>query len=469
MARNESPVRELTPAYVRAQLDEILASEITSLIEIDAGLLVLSYNVATLSCILLAVEREREITTFKDSPPERYTRVSFMNELAEIGLEKDEALVRAVDSVIEKGYLSFTSQGEVRAEISAFTMVGFLDTIFPGMQGMQLIAFAMQMNDEVLSGRKSLEEARASFSQTLKSRGVAVSRKKAEQKASELASGKIAVFQTKDVSHRLKEANALRMAGLKQRRTGGGPTVYSSEGYAAQRATIRDIFDKGPTPEELAAEKARSEARAREEELAKREERILEAERKARELELRERELKTAQEALKQAQEKAELLRRREEEMAAREAELRAMEEKLKAEAEEEEEDAGEETESDDDDIESRIAAFEAELAMPCPLCGSGRVKTERTSSDKEYFTCTNPDCRFVSWARPYHFACPLCKNPFLVETATPSGGRGLKCPRASCPFTRDSLTDPALGDRPAPAGSPVKKKKLVRRVRKKS
>ncbi|MFH1155357.1 MAG: DNA topoisomerase I [Pseudomonadota bacterium] len=461
--------KELTHAFVRAQLDEILAAEITSLIEIDADLLVLSYNVATLSCILLAVEREREIKTFKDSPPERYTHESFLEELYEIGLEQDMGLSRAIDSVIEKGYLSENGNGEIRAEVSAYTMVGFLDTIFPGMQGMNLIAFVMQMNDEVVSGRKSLEDAKASFAQTLKSRGVAVSRKKAEQKATELASEKSGDFQTKDVSRRLKEANALRSSSLKMKRTLQKPTVYSSDGHEAGRVTIKTLFDKGSSTEDLVTEKAMLEARAKAEELARLEERIQEAEKKTREIELREQELKAAQETLRLAEEKAALIRQREQEMAAREVELRAMEAKLRAEAKEQETIETEDEDTDtDDDIESRIAAFEAELAMPCPLCGKGQVVSEKTSKNKDYFTCTNTECRFVSWEKPYHFSCPLCRNPFLIEMTTPSGGKGLKCPRASCSFTQDSLADPSQVRAGAP-GAPVRRKKLVRRVKRRS
>ena len=143
MTSDEMPGQELSHAYVRAQLDEILAEEIMALIEVDADLVMLSYNVATLSCILLAVEREREIKTFVDSPPERYTRESLTDELAEMGLEQDASLDAAIDSVIGKGYLGMAGAGEIEAGIMAYTMVCFLDTIFPGMHGMNLIAFAM--------------------------------------------------------------------------------------------------------------------------------------------------------------------------------------------------------------------------------------------------------------------------------------------------------------------------------------
>ena len=84
-------------------------------------------------------------------------------------------------------------------------MVGFLDNMFPGMQGVNLIAYVLQMNDEVNSGRKTLEVAKSNFASTLKSRGVSVSEDKAEKKATEIISGVVATSpQSKEVSKKLK-------------------------------------------------------------------------------------------------------------------------------------------------------------------------------------------------------------------------------------------------------------------------
>ena len=119
------------------------------------------------------------------------------------------------------------------------------------------------------------------------------------------------------------------------------------------------------------------------------------------------------------------------------------------------------------DDIESRIAAFEAELAMPCPVCSKGKVISEKTSAGKEYYTCSDKDCRFVSWDKPYPFPCPQCKNPYLVEFELPSGEKGLKCPRAGCTYTQDNLLDPVHNlALKAERTVPKKKKRVVRRVR---
>ena len=120
------------------------------------------------------------------------------------------------------------------------------------------------------------------------------------------------------------------------------------------------------------------------------------------------------------------------------------------------------------DDIESRIADFEQTLAMPCPLCSDGRIEEKTTDKGKVFYSCSQKDCRFVSWDKPYHFECPLCKNPYLIEFITPAGTPGLKCPRASCTYSQDNLLTPVqhMAATAAPADTPPKKKKLVRRVK---
>jgi hypothetical protein len=122
----------------------------------------------------------------------------------------------------------------------------------------------------------------------------------------------------------------------------------------------------------------------------------------------------------------------------------------------------------DEADLASRIAAFEAELAMPCPICLDGKIVPVTTAKGKTYYTCSSKGCRFVSWEKPYHFECPLCKNPFLTEFTTPPGDKGLKCPRAGCSYAQNNLLDPRQN--PAPGAGPAKKKKkLVRRVKRRS
>ena len=480
MSIDEKHEQELDPGFVRDQLDEILAQEITALLDIDSKSAMLSFNLASIACITLIVEREREIRQYPESPPERYTKESFIHELAEIGLERDMILEKAVLLVLNNGYISRDTKGLLKAEMSSFMMMGFLDNMFPGMPGMNLVGFVLQINEEVNSGRKTLELARESFQSTLKSRGVLVSKDTAEKKAAEIAAGLGTMpGQTREISLKLKQDNLDRLSKLIKTRK-----KRSME--SAGQLNIKDVFDKGPSKEELEAEKAEEEAQkaaAFARELAEKEEKIKEAEEAAKEaakqleeLERREKELIKAQEEAGKAKQKAAELEAREAVMAEKESRLKALEEKLKQEEEKhriEEEKAAEseeieETEEDilsDEDIESRIAAFESDLTMPCPLCKQGEIISKTTEKGKEFFSCTTPGCRFVSWDKPYHIECPLCKNPFLIETVAPTGEKGLKCPRASCSYRQNNLFDPKQNQVQAVSGASAKKiKKVIRR-----
>ncbi|SLM30135.1 DNA topoisomerase type IA zn finger domain protein [Desulfamplus magnetovallimortis] len=521
---------ELNPTFVRTQLDEILAREIISLIEIDSESALLTYNLSTISAILVAVERDREIKNAKGFPPERYTIDSLTDELEEIGLTHDDTLNDSLKIILDQGYLTKNSHGEIKAEVSAYTIVGFLDRMFPGMQGIQLVAFVLQMADEVLSKRKSLDDAKESFAQTLKNSGVSVTREKAEKKAQEIAS-KQSDGQMREMALKLKEANIKRLAQqrfrekMQMNRDGGKPSFHFDGGSRLDRVKITSVFDNGPSKEELdAIKKAEEEKKLQEEQirvaaLAEKEKKLKEAEaaameleKKAAELAAREQELENARlAAIKIEQAEAEL-KAKQAEIAMKEAELKLKEEQIRAEAEEkarlldeklrlqqqkeeEEEEklrleqekkaqealidrANEISSPAPDDIEARIAAFESELATPCPVCHTGKVKTETTDAGKRYYVCSDSSCRFVSWSQPYHFSCPLCKNPFLVDFQINPVEKGLKCPRASCSFSQKDLGDPALkipnqsastvsNESHDAASSPApKKKRLVRRVK---
>jgi hypothetical protein len=375
-------------------------------------------------------------------------------------------------------------------------MVGFLDNMFPGMQGMNLVAFILQMNEEVNSKRKSLDLAKDSFKSTLKSRGVSVSKDLAEKKASEIVSGRTAPpSRSKEISQKLKKDNVNRLSSLIQQRKKRSVT-------SSAQLNIKDVFDKGPSKEEVAAQQAEEIKRAEEAdrkaaelaaELAQKDKKIQEAEiaakeaaQKLEEIELRERQLLADREAARKSEETAAELSAREAEMAEREARLEALEKRLQLEErlkqeeveKQEQEAAARQREIEheevkkasqaDDDIESQIAAFESQLAMPCPLCKEGTVESKTTEKGKEFFSCTKPECRFVSWDKPYHFECPLCKNSFLTEMTLPNGEKGLKCPRASCSYTQNNLLDPRqnMAAQAANPSAPKKKRRVVRRKR---
>jgi len=80
---------------------------------------------------------------------------------------------------------------------------------------------------------------------------------------------------------------------------------------------------------------------------------------------------------------------------------------------------------------------------LECPICKTGKIISHTTEKGKTYYACTHPDCKFISWGKPYHFPCPLCRNPFLIEYADSSGKVGLKCPRATCSYRQNTLDAP--------------------------
>ncbi len=475
----------LDPSLVRDQLDEILAREITALLDVDSRDVMMSFNLLSISCITLIIEREREIRAYTDFPPERYTRDSLLKELQDIGLDIDESVEKLIDTFLEKGYFSLDEDEGLKAEMPAFMMAGFLDNMFPGMQGMNLVAFILQMNEEVNSGRKTLELAKDSFKSTLKSRGVSVSKDKAAAKASEIVEGRAdkPTAVSREISRKLKKNNLNRLSKLIRRRK-----KRSSE--LTGQVKVQDVFHKPSSKEEDEAQKAemkKAEEIARKaaelaRQLAEKDEKIKEAEEAAKEaarhleeLEQREKKLLADHEEAQRIKEEASRLEELEARMAAKEAELKALEEKLRQEEQEklrhreEEQQRAEHKNLDDEDIESKIAAFESELTMPCPLCKEGEIVSRTTEKGKDFFSCTNPECRFVSWDKPYHFECPLCKNSFLVEMTASNGEKGLKCPRAACSYTQDNLMDPKLNmARKAAAGTAPRKKKrrIVRRKR---
>ncbi len=546
---------------IKDAFDRVLGKHINRLIEVGSDA-TLSFNLATISCLLLVVERDREIKNFPESPPERYVRESLLEDLADMGLEIDDDLMIAFQSLTTYGYVEIGSDNMYHPQLAAIALVNFIDNLFPQMPGMNLVAYVIQLIEEIQTGRKELDVAIDYFEQTLLSRGVALSQQKIQEEEKEQLkqSAVLKVQDPADTARReaeLKKAAVEKLARLRSMGSKSArPSILGRRKGAMGELKSRELFAKGPTPEEIAAEKRAAElleeekkareeaerlaleeerkkaelaekeiaARAREiaeAEIAAAEEKRREAEAAAREaLENAEREAREAREraekAAQEAREEAERIAREEElrkaELAAREEELRkaelaAREEELrKAELEAREKElaareaelsaaAGPPEAADGgqgepaaspaggpSDIESQIAAFEAAMAAPCPICGVGKVLTGTTETGKEYFSCNSDTCNFISWTRPHNFPCPVCRNPFLAEQVFSDGSSGLKCPRATCSYSQHGVADPALAAAPAPASAPPpppgvpgaappeppkKKRRVVRRKKK--
>ncbi|MBU0992380.1 MAG: hypothetical protein KJ737_07785 [Proteobacteria bacterium] len=475
---------------VRSQFDNVLNKHILRLIEIDTESR-LQFDTCTVACLVLLVERDREIKNFPNSPPRRYIRETFLNDLNDIGLELDDDLMETFETLVKLGYVGIDQEEKYSAQISTLALVKFIDNLFSGMPGLNLVAYIIQCIDEILSGRKELKENLSNFEQTLVSRGVAISKQNLKDEEKETIKKTATTFKISKESlaaaEKLKRTNVQKLASLRTL-----AVREPSQQKSAAVSQVKELFPrrehgeadipnsaavKEATQAAIELEQKKEEIRKREEELRKAEEANLELERRKKEIAEKEGEIKKAELAareaeivLKEAELRASQIAAREAQMAAKEAELEAKEAELKA-AHEKEEDS-EETEEDTDEvlsIEDKIAAFEAELAMPCPVCSIGKIVSEKTEKEKEYFACTNKTCKFVSWSKPYHFQCPLCKNPYLVEFTLPDGLFGLKCPRAVCSFNQQGIQDPQTPRQPigamSPGGEqPKKKKKIIRR-----
>ena len=107
-----------------------------------------------------------------------------------------------------------------------------------------------------------------------------------------------------------------------------------------------------------------------------------------------------------------------------------------------------------DDEIAGKIAAFEKELALVCPIYKVNVLTEEKTAAGKIFYTCISEKCNFISWGKPYHIECGRYKNPFLVEVPDSAGQLILKCPRATCQY-RQALT---------PGAVKMVRKRIVRR-----
>jgi len=79
-------------------------------------------------------------------------------------------------------------------------------------------------------------------------------------------------------------------------------------------------------------------------------------------------------------------------------------------------------------------------LGVPCPKCGGDIVEVRsKKRGGKTFYGCTKyPECDFKLWQRPLNEPCPLCKHPFLTETASKKKKK-VVCPRGKeCGYSRE-------------------------------
>ncbi|MEW5947952.1 MAG: hypothetical protein AB1711_00880 [Thermodesulfobacteriota bacterium] len=489
---------QLSISNIRARFNETLGRHIERLIGTRHGIGSLPLNASTIPCLILAVERETDIKNASSFPPERFTEETFLNELAEFGLNPDEEMKASLRDLIQKGYIDASPDSNFSATKTAGSMVRLLDRIFPKMPGVNLIAYLVQTMDEVLSGRKKLETAISQFDQTLQMQGIPLSKQKAPAKPEQTTAKIFRYRQEQARSHvdtaspvlRAQDISRLKVQSFFAKKEGPAKDITSRPGDTEVQRLKESGKTTEPERKRIAAEDARSieespvPAQATPEPSPK--------------YETPEQDLfAQVEDAPRRANlsAPADLPMARPEKTAAvvDEPDRTAVTEKEKTgtesceiqdlpsvdETESETEPVSEQDEDAfaDDIIEKHITAFSEDLASACPVCRIGKIETKQTAKGKSFYTCSNSDCNLISWGKPHHIVCPQCKNPFLIETEDSAGEISLKCPRATCRYRQHLAGEienalPARHDAATPSSlSPKPRRKVVRRrvlVRKK-
>ncbi|HPA16054.1 MAG TPA: hypothetical protein PKV75_12405 [Desulfobacterales bacterium] len=497
-------------SIVSAGFNKILEKHLSIPNEVGAEDTILSINLSLISCLILLADRENKINLSAESPPPRYTNDSLFNDLADIGLHAENDQIAAIRELVETGYVGIQMDGRYQAKKSALTLADSINTVFTGMPGLSLIAYAIQTIEEVLSGRKELDHALDQFQQTLFSRKIRSAGKKESSndpvdKGKKLADGK---YET------LKQTN-LRM--LSKIRSGtkpelNEPMILTRGGYSG-KAEIKEIFPKAEMKTAGGAEDANPENENLSEEMSPKAQIddphsvtfsgiLSDSDQSGEsadtpESDIRIRETTDRQDQLESQPPQQILYEENFPGTGIAEAENdikpvirqeNKTENFLPLQSEEKplasidicsdraiEPGSIPETVSDntslftnENSIEKQIEAFETDLAMSCPLCGSGKILSKTTEKGKVYFVCSNESCNLITWGRPYHFICPSCKNPFLIEFVDKEGNIGLKCPRSTCAYRQKDLDSPSKNNASTveTAGTDTKKRrrKVVRK-----
>ncbi|NTW15879.1 MAG: hypothetical protein HGA41_00235 [Syntrophaceae bacterium] len=419
---------------IRARFDDVLGRHFERLIGTRQGMGGMPLNLATVGCIVLLGRRESEIQDSRSDDPGRYTRDTLLKEATDLGIGPDDSLESALENMIQKGYCESDSENRFFTRPPTITMTRLLDRIFPKMTGINFLAFIGQTMEEAVSGRTDTETAISRLDQTLHHYGVPFSK---DMSAHKSASPSDCVTSKSDTAKHNAHINRENLLAElynrdKTSRPGRPSLRVLSGGITQGHSEMKEII-----PVEIGSIASISHTHGHNaEEVIGGNDSLL------------------SDEALKNTG-REEIMPACAEEMSLINGqEDREVSDNLVADNEHtpllpeknecalvSEEICGEDTTVSDDAIADRIAAFESNLAMKCPICRVNTLKEYTTAAGKVYYTCPSESCNFISWGKPHHTECGRCKNPFLVEVTDAAGKIILKCPRATCHHRQDLNT----------------------------
>lgn len=474
-------------------LDRTLLSHLERITGTREGILGLPMDLVTVACIVLMAERAGNPGDLRERD-RHYSQLEFQQELAEMGLADDQRLQGTLDSMVEKGYVKIDPQGWVKPGKPAISMARLLDHAFPGMPGMNLVAYFVQTLDEVESGRKGAKDATLQLDQMLRRHGAASFRRASKStRPDTISSTRKTAKPTHNIPSGPQKPTRLRIPDEMR--------FPAPEKPSPQEKTLTDtapvIEEKGLT----------SEAGVFNKDFSKRMETLGSTEHAAEEespaSDLPEIHEETGgMEAVPGIEISASDLPSEEKtdditspphgktELGDEERPPEVSPEQEGETALHEQEKQPQNIEPDpgtlpsgpegreatptgpEDSIDERVAAFEEELAMQCPVCRKASIEARETAKGRIYYKCADEQCMFISWGRPHHVVCPLCGNSFLVESSSGEGPTILKCPRATCRYRGDPSGDQGKAvfagkdsDRPSPAAGKPRRRVVRRRV----
>lgn len=369
--------------------------------------------------------RELEMADYTSEVSERYTQDEFLAEVREMGIPEDERFSKAMQELVEKKYIEPLPDGHIYGYQDCKETARILNRVFPKMQGINLLAYIWQTIGETGSGRTDLESALSRFDQTLNSHGVLPPKPKIPVVAPQQNPGPASRVNEKKEAGLNRRSNIIRDYVVAQAPVNSLPAAIESDSPVATDNNAGSIGNREPASGEVYS-------------------------------------VIPGNAAIDQSiQEEALLLKQKIAELERSIAESQKPKEAFPAEAvtaneEDSLENAAKSGEGtpEDEEIADKIAAFEKELALVCPVCKTGVLQEKTTAAGKVFYACASKNCNFISWGKPHNIPCARCKNPFLIEAADAAGQTILRCPRATCQH-RQALT---------PQGVKVVRRRVVRR-----
>ena len=482
---NSTQTSAVRSAKIQQQFDGVLAQNIRRLMDIYPEASALPFDLATITSLVLLIEREAEMKPLDASSADRYKEETLLADLFDMGVDSSDESQTSVQNLAHYGFLNVGTDGDYTARESAFDIVEILDDMFPGMPGINLIAYIAQTIDEVVSGRKTKEDAISQFDQTLKKQGISLSeqRNARAREASIESTAKPVEEGPKISSEELRSSNLQQLAKIRSRTDvdSSDPAVITSTGYSA-KSEIKELFTTPSLKSTDTQGQSDTEDTSSDiQDFEQSEEGIHDTESAV----IPDMEAQNSGVHPVEAPYTGEDKDPKENEpnvdssIAAVETDRDSVETYKPDETAEATPQLDPETgilpkvsTPTEDSIEEQIKAFQVDLAMDCPICKDGKIQSNDTAKGKRYYVCQNDACNFISWGKPYHFSCPLCKNPFLIEFQKGDEIVGLKCPKTTCHYRQENVNSPNLqagmessADAKEPE-KPKKKRKVVRKRR---